>query len=219
VKDGCEEHQFESQRTFWNDATHKKFGHPIHEQWLARYIAKDADILDYGCGYGRVLHLLRERGYSHLTGVDFAPRMIEVASGRLRDVKFQTLGNLPLPFPDASFDAVFLIAVLTCIPATNEQRELAMELCRVLRSAGTIYISDMPLQDDDLHRNRYEDGKVRFGVHGVFRTTDGAIVRHHTLDHLRHLFPSLEAVESRTTHVRTMSGTSVQAAQLLMRRV
>lgn len=36
-------------------------------------------ILDVGCATGRLLHKLAENGYTNLSGVDLAPRIIEVA--------------------------------------------------------------------------------------------------------------------------------------------
>ncbi|MEU4067595.1 class I SAM-dependent methyltransferase [Streptomyces wedmorensis] len=47
----------------------KTFTHPVGFEWPAE-VGRDARVLDYGCGYGRVMGELSERGFSELRGVD-----------------------------------------------------------------------------------------------------------------------------------------------------
>jgi SAM-dependent methyltransferase len=52
----------DNQLGYWNTAgTAKRFGHPVEPTWLDE-IDRQARILDYGCGYGRLSGLLAERG-------------------------------------------------------------------------------------------------------------------------------------------------------------
>ena len=66
------------QRAYWDSvATEKTFSHPLRKEFLdATALQKDAALLDIGCGYGRTLEALWERGYSQLTGLDFSARML-----------------------------------------------------------------------------------------------------------------------------------------------
>ena len=62
---------------YWNDVgSSKTFAHPPNLARLARHLSLESRILDYGCGYGRVLGVLDQQGYSDLIGVDPAPAMI-----------------------------------------------------------------------------------------------------------------------------------------------
>ena len=44
---------------YWSSvAREKRFSHPIDVSLLARHVARDARILDLGCGYGRLTSAL-----------------------------------------------------------------------------------------------------------------------------------------------------------------
>ena len=53
--------------------------------WLPA--AKDARIVDLACGYGRLLHFFRERGYKHIAGVDISPDQVRRARQVVPDVQ------------------------------------------------------------------------------------------------------------------------------------
>ena len=68
----------------------------------------DREVLDLGCGTGRHTAWLAESGV-HVTAVDFSEGMLEQARRKVRaaHVRFVVHDlNDPLPFEDASFDAV-----------------------------------------------------------------------------------------------------------------
>lgn len=206
-----------SQLGYWNTTgAVKTFGHPVEPAWLDR-IDRRARILDYGCGYGRVSGLLAERGFVTVEGLDPASNLIARARELRPDLRFAVLDDPPrLRHDDDSVDAVFLFAVLTCVPADSGQRELVAELRRVLRPGGLLYLSDLCLQDDQRNRDRYDRFAAKYGTHGIFETGDGAVCRHHTLDWLHTLFSGFDVVASREVHVDTMNGHPARATQLLM---
>lgn len=68
-------------------------------------------VLDVATGTGNLAFAVkRRRSGSRVTGVDFAPPMLEVARQKAAkggiDVEFAVADGTALPFPDASFDAV-----------------------------------------------------------------------------------------------------------------
>ncbi|WP_327356885.1 methyltransferase domain-containing protein [Streptomyces sp. NBC_01304] len=63
--------------------------------------APDAHVVDVGCGAGRAVAELTERG-TRVTGVDLDLQMIEVARQRWPKARFETAGAYELPFADAS---------------------------------------------------------------------------------------------------------------------
>ncbi|GAB2595270.1 class I SAM-dependent methyltransferase [Streptomyces capparidis] len=208
-----------NQRDYWDSAgTEKTFGYPVEPSWLER-LDRRARILDYGCGYGRLTGELAELGFTDVEGVDVAPNLLARAREEHPGGRFTLLQDPPrLPHPDGAVDAVLLFAVLTCVPTDAAQRELVAELLRVLRPGGLLYLSDLCLQDDERNRARYERFAGRYGTYGVFETSDGAVVRHHTPRWLRELFAGTDVEEAREVPGRTMNGRPVVATQMLLRR-
>jgi SAM-dependent methyltransferase len=101
------------------------------DRWAGR------DVLEIGCGAG--LDLVRfARGGARLTGVDIAPRALDLAR-RYCDVAgvdatlFEADGTR-LPFGDDRFDLVYCHGVL---PFSRDPAAIVAESYRVLRAGGT----------------------------------------------------------------------------------
>jgi len=88
-------------------------------------------LLEIGVGSGRLLARLAERGWE-VTGIDAAPRMLELARARVPSGRLEVARAEELPFEDASFDAVVAVGVLEYGDLEASLRELA----RVLRPGG-----------------------------------------------------------------------------------
>jgi SAM-dependent methyltransferase len=88
-------------------------------------------LLDIGAGSGRLLAVLGARGWN-VTGVDSAPRMLEIARARVPATKLDVARAEELPFADASFDAAIAIGVLEFV----DLEASLLELVRVLRPGG-----------------------------------------------------------------------------------
>lgn len=67
------------------------------------HLATGASAVDVGCGAGRAVAELNERGVTGI-GVDPSERMIAIARGRWPEADFRTAGAYGLPLPDASVD-------------------------------------------------------------------------------------------------------------------
>jgi SAM-dependent methyltransferase len=207
------------QRAYWDRvAAHKTFTHPLHDRWLAECVGPQSRILDYGCGYGRTLDALAQRGFRNTLGVDFSQPMIERGRRTFPQLDLRAIDELPIAEADASFDLVILFAVLTCIPADDDQVQVIAELHRLLRPGSVLYISDMPLQSDGRNQARYAAGMARFGTWGAFETDDGAIMRHHPLSHFDSLLADFEQLAAGPIPLTTMNGRAAVGLQILARR-
>ena len=183
---------------------------------MARFsslVSREASILDYGCGYGRVCRELRSEGYSNIVGVDPARGMIDRARAENPGIRFQVLDNDALPFMAASFDAVLLFSVLTCIVDDEEQRAVVREIERTLRRGGTVYISDVLLQEDDRNRERYNAGVRAFGRYGVFELEPGVTFRHLPRTWVEELMSGFAPLGFVEIDVKTMNGNPAKAFQ------
>jgi SAM-dependent methyltransferase len=94
------------------------------------------NVLDVGCGSGEFARHRPHAGVE-VHGVDADPRAVELASRYERAVRVD-LDAAPLPFEDATFDAVLAKDVFEHV---MEPRELAREIHRVMRPAGVIVAS------------------------------------------------------------------------------
>ncbi|WP_326573317.1 class I SAM-dependent methyltransferase [Actinacidiphila glaucinigra] len=153
------------QIAYWDSVgATKSFTHPVNPSRLSG-VGPTARILDYGCGYGRVMGELSERGFSDVSGVDLSPALIERGRQMTPDLRFAVLESPPtVACAAASFDVVVLFAVLTCVPDDDAQRALVAELSRVLVPGGLLYVSDLLLQDDTRNQHRYSVHVQQFGT-------------------------------------------------------
>ena len=66
-----------NQIEYWDRVAYeKKFNHPIRFDKFKQCVKYNANILDFGCGYGRTLNELRTNGYTNLIGIDSSMEMI-----------------------------------------------------------------------------------------------------------------------------------------------
>jgi SAM-dependent methyltransferase len=197
---------------YWETAgAAKTFTHPLNPEWLAG-IGRTARVLDYGCGYGRVMAELGDHGFEDVLGVDISAALIERGRRERPGLRFDVIGSPPAIGRTAgSFELVVLFAVLTCVPGDEDQRALIAELRRLLAPGGLLYVSDVVLRSDERNRRRYDP-------RGVFATDDGAVFRHHEPEHLRGLLSGFELEAERHVEVASMNGNPTAALQLLARR-
>jgi SAM-dependent methyltransferase len=205
------------QRDYWNAvAETKAFSHPLDWRRFEALVDRSARILDYGCGYGRIAGQLHAAGYAGVMGVDPSPGMIMRARAEHPELSFDVLDGAA-PFADASFDAVVMFSVLTCIPSDEGQREVVREIGRLLRPNGIVYVSDILLQDDDRNRARY-DRMVPGPPYGVFELEPGVVFRHLTRARIGELFTELTPIAIVELPVTTMNGNAARGFQYVGRK-
>jgi SAM-dependent methyltransferase len=204
---------------FWNQAAGtRKFTHPLDHARFTNAVSRDARILDFGCGQGRLCAELMELGYRGVAGVDSSPEMIRAAQHVCPDFEFAVNDGGRLPFAAGSFDAVLLFAVLTCIPDDAAQKNLLAEFKRILRPGGLLLISDYPLQSDARNLERYEAFSREPGGYGSFRLPEGTLLRHHRREWFDELLTGFEIEEFVELDAMTMNGNPARIAQLWCRR-
>jgi SAM-dependent methyltransferase len=204
---------------FWNQAAGtKKFTHPLDHARFTNALSRDARILDFGCGQGRLCAELMELGFRNVVGVDSAPDMVRAAVQVCPDFDFVVNDGAQLPFAPDSFDAVLCFAVLTCIADDAAQKILLAEFKRCLRPGGLLLISDYPLQTDARNLERYAKFAHEPGGYGSFRLPEGALLRHHRREWFTELLAGFEIEEYVELDALTMNGNPARIAQLWCRR-
>ena len=111
-------------------------------EFLARYVPKEARILDAGAGTGLVGELLVKQGYTDLVAMDLSLGMLEEARTKnvYREYHQMVMGE-PLDYTTDSFDAVISVGVLTVGHAPASSLD---ELVRITKPGGHIVFSLRP---------------------------------------------------------------------------
>ena len=100
-------------------------------------------VLEVGVGTG--LSLAHYRPDLKVTGIDFSAEMLEKARTRVREMGLRQVVDLrqmdarELDFPDASFDTVAAMHVLSVVP---EPERVMTEIARVLKPGGKVVITN-----------------------------------------------------------------------------
>ena len=106
-------------------------------------LAHRLDVLDFGCGSGRLLAGWYALAGEHaLAGCDINGELIGWAREYLPaslDLRVTAL-QPPLPYPDRSFDVVFVVSVFTHLSLAS-QRRWVDELRRILRPGGAALLT------------------------------------------------------------------------------
>lgn len=136
-----------------------------------RSLESMGDVLDFGCGCGRVLRQWGNVDGVRLHGCDYNPVGPKWISNNLPWVSTR-VNRLapPLPYDDGSFDFVYALSVFTHLPVQLQTAWMS-ELHRVIRPGGLLAITTMGATY--LHRLSAEERR-RFGA-GEEITRDDAL--------------------------------------------
>ena len=164
------------------------------------------NILDVGCGYGRSLNELYKRKYKNLTGIDYSQGMINRGLKKYPHLNLIKTDGEEIPFPDNTFDAALLIAVLTSNITLEDQENIISEIIRVLKPDGILYLADFLINQDKRNLERYQKYENKYHTYGIFELPEGAVLRHHTEEHIKELTRNFQQIIYQNTVYNTMNG-------------
>lgn len=136
---------------------------------LEPLIQPDAEVLDVGCGNGRLAEFTkkikpplsegaalqssneRRRARSiKYTGTDLSGGLLSHAQKLYPDDTFVQASMLNLPFPDHQFDVVVCVAALLHIPSEQYRIQALREMYRVAKPGATLFMVNWNLYQDAL---------------------------------------------------------------------
>ncbi len=127
-------------------------------------------VLDAGCGWGRHSIALAKRGIS-VVGLDYSEYLLEKAKQRADqagiEVEFIHGDIRALPFPDASFTAIFSYFTSFGYFSDEENKQALKEFSRVLKPKGKLLIETINLPyilKNFMHKNWFKAGESTYVI-------------------------------------------------------
>ncbi len=115
------------------------------EEILGKYLIQPGDLVDIGCGTGRIVIPYAKKGF-HCTGIDISESMLSIARNRAKEqnltIQFLCQDAVEFSLPIASFDtALVIFDMLSIIPGDESRTKLLRNLHHSLRSQGLLFSS------------------------------------------------------------------------------
>ena len=108
-------------------------------------LSTESSILDIGCGAGRHLIHLSNKGFTNLFGVDLSPHGIARLTSYRPGIQAQVADATQLPFKDNSFDVILMVGIVYEIPDLSKHDRAFAEIRRLLRPGGRLlFINNSP---------------------------------------------------------------------------
>mmetsp|Transcript_64807 Transcript_64807/g.181195 ORF Transcript_64807/g.181195 Transcript_64807/m.181195 type:complete len:379 (+) Transcript_64807:90-1226(+) len=112
-------------------------------QLLGPYLAKESDILMFGCGNSDLSEKMYVQGYEGITNIDISEKLLANLRGRLQDktpkMRWVFMNVSELTFADASFDSIIDKGTLDAIEGNQALLRAAVaETHRALRPGGVL---------------------------------------------------------------------------------
>jgi SAM-dependent methyltransferase len=114
---------------------------------------RNGSLLEVGCAAGFLAKGLAGM-VGRYTGVDIAPRAVEVARGLgIANAEFQVGDGTGLPFPTGTFDRTICYDVFTNFPDFDSVARVLRDMVRVTRVGGKIMAGSLP---DDARKEAFQ---------------------------------------------------------------
>jgi ubiquinone/menaquinone biosynthesis C-methylase UbiE len=153
------------------------------DHFVERLAPGRKDVLDAGCGTGRMSRYLADRGCV-VHGIDLSPGMIAMAQRDHPDIATQVASITDLPFPEGRFDGVLYWYSIIHV-ADFDLAAVFHEARRVLRPGGVVLVA-------------FQAGEGTRDVAGAYRNLgyDVTLTRfHRTADQVSCLLAAAEFAE------------------------
>ncbi len=148
----------------WKAPDSQRIRYSIFEDLINMFSAGKFSLLDVGCGFGDLYGFLKERNYDvDYTGVDIAPKIIDMAKKKYPEAKFEVKDILS-DKKNSSYDFVFLSGALSiCFDDREKHIDFIIsmlikmyELCKI--AVGVNFLSSEALyavSEEDLQKKQY----------------------------------------------------------------
>lgn len=132
---------------------------------LGDYVKKGNNILDWGCGNGRIITILKDKKIQYF-GVDQSEGLLKIAKKtfhkEIKDgwVQFFSNATKEKKFPDEFFDVVFMVASFHHLPSRESRLHLLNKTYKEIKKGGTLIVTVWNLESDWAKEKINKDWKV-----------------------------------------------------------
>lgn len=139
-------------------------------------INREAQVLDAGCGAGRMMTYLKQLDPSvQLTGIDLAPGMVARARRNHPDRRIEEGDLAALPFANAQFEGLLSWYSIIHTP-TSELPRIVAEFRRVLRPGGLLLVAFHAGGGERIAQHAYgHDVQLRVQLHEAHRVEEALV--------------------------------------------
>ena len=148
----------------------KYFSDSRYDTWseleqFKKYVKDGQNILDWGCGNGRLLFLFKGEKIKYF-GIDNSIELLKIARKKFgKEVKegrakFYCTAKKAKKFPDGFFDLVFMIASLHHLPDEKTRLELLEKTYREMKEGAMLIITVWNLKSDWATEKIKKDWKI-----------------------------------------------------------
>lgn len=121
-----------------------------------KYLKKDNNIIDIGCGTGRATFGLFNQGFKNIVGLDISKEMLDeariIGEEKGIPIKFYLGDATNLQFEDESFDsALFTYNGLMQIPCLENRMRVFHEINRIIKKDGIFIFTTHDMEIDKEH--------------------------------------------------------------------
>jgi len=115
-------------------------------EYFKQYIQNNQNILDWGCGNGRLLNFLKDFNINYY-GVDISNKLIETAKEKHKDLiknkkaYFYSTYDKNKEFDNNFFDSVFMIASLNHLPTIDDRIKILKQIHSEMKETGKLMIT------------------------------------------------------------------------------
>ena len=124
--------------------------------WLKSYVIKASNVVDLGCGSGRLSELVEDS--QNYLGLDNSNQLIKIAKNNYsnrKNLNFQVQDILDYQLPENNFDLTLLIAVLHHLPTIGLRLRILKNIHRSLKNNGQLIITSWNLWQRDYRRHLF----------------------------------------------------------------
>ena len=118
-----------------------KFFFPIGEKGREKIVEEltSGSVLDVACGTGTLLEMAEMKGLE-CYGIDTSEGMLDQAKRKVPDAVLRQANYYAIPYPEENFD--YVVATNALSGDFIDARKVLLEMIRVCRSGGWIYIAE-----------------------------------------------------------------------------
>ena len=151
------------------------------QELVQKYVKKDDAVMMAGCGNSRLSEDMFEDGFANISNVDISRVVIDQMGDKYKDkpaLTFQQMNVCSLEFPDESFDAVIVKGTMDAIlcgeGSTANVAKMCMEVSRVLKPSGVLFVVSYGVPDNRMQYLENEDYSWTVTTHTVPKPTVSA---------------------------------------------